>query len=366
MTVRPLVHALIFLVTGLAAMDVCAQDAVSESLRVTVGGDVMAGRYVGGTLRVHGGSDPFSAIGPILSDADVALVNLETPIADHHPRRILRQGDRNTSSVILRMPTTSGRLLAQHGVDGVALANNHIEDADAQGIQSTADFLDFVGIEYAGAHPASDPREVRRFQRAGHWVALFSVTTFRNRGEPRSGENLRVAYMPCFAVLDQYPPRIASHRAQHPADLIVASIHWGGEMQTEERGAQRRLAKRLVDAGADLIWGHHPHVLQPAESYRDAMILYSTGNLVFDMRDPVSRRSGLFQLQFDRKPQGGYLVRQMTIQGLMLQGQKAGPRLAREGECDDVFAPLLGRGAKRTGMSYRRVGTTLVWERPAR
>ena len=356
-----------FLFVSLVLAVGCPRRAKAEdrpaTLTVLVGGDVMVGRYKRDKLRLHGGPDPFEEIGPLLEQADVTLLNLETPIADHHPRRIRLHGKKNRSQVIFRMPTNLAPLLARYGVDALSLANNHAEDADGEGVQTTVATLQQVGVEYAGAHPTEDPMPPRRFQRKGHWVSLMAVTTVRNRGEPRKNQEIPVAYRSFRAVSRDFPGLVKAQRKAYPNDLIVVSIHWGAEGSTKEVAGQRRVARRIIEAGADLVWGHHPHVLQGVEAHGDGMILYSTGNCVFDMRDPVARRSGLFEVTFVEKPEGGYRAQRLVVHPLMLRGRKVGPRLATNEEAAEVLKPLMGRAARRSGMTFERDGARLVWER---
>ena len=83
-------------------------------------------------------------------------------------------------------------------------------------------------------------------------------------------------------------------------DLVVVSLHWGEETKPKQNSWQMKMARQIIDAGADIIWGHHPHVLQPVQFYNGGIILYSTGNFTFgSMSSTVDRDTGIFQLTYE-------------------------------------------------------------------
>jgi len=164
------------------------------------------------------------------------------------------------------------------GIGLVALANNHIMDYGIEGLSSTLDALSRAGIQAVGAgmnrHEACSPLFV---DVGGRRIAFLARSSVIVSAPTYAGEEA-----PGVAFLDpeETISTIRSCRAQ--ADLVILLIHWGLEEYSYPSPTQRQLARRFVDAGANAILGHHPHVLQGFESYKSAPIAYSLGNFVFD------------------------------------------------------------------------------------
>ena len=121
------------------------------------------------------------------------------------------------------------------------------------------------------------------------------------------------------------PQRIRVTREAHPEALILVSMHWGEEYVTDAPREHQRLSRAVIDAGANGILGHHPHVLQPVEVYKGAPILYSMGNLVFDQRGLSKRRSALFTMEWRQDETGQWLLNGLEVQPVLLPGGHDGP-----------------------------------------
>jgi poly-gamma-glutamate synthesis protein (capsule biosynthesis protein) len=173
-------------------------------------------------------------------------------------------------------PNIAIPLLKEMSVDAVSLANNHIMDYGPSGLRETAENLREHGIQFSGAganaRAASKPVYLRA---KGQKLAFISFSnTFPKAfwaGDTRPG----TAYGD--------PDRIRSvvSEAAENADRVLVSFHWGSESTLKPKGYQRRLARLAVDRGADVVFGHHPHSLQPIERYNDGLIFYSLGNYFF-------------------------------------------------------------------------------------
>jgi poly-gamma-glutamate synthesis protein (capsule biosynthesis protein) len=109
-----------------------------------------------------------------------------------------------------------------------------------------------------------------------------------------------LADAPAPARLDEERFRGEVAAARRQADAVIVTVHWGAEYRTVPTPTQERLGRALVDAGASLVLGHHPHVLQPLERYRDGVIAYSLGNLVFDQHQPERRLSAILRCELGR------------------------------------------------------------------
>jgi len=213
------------------------------------------------------GEDSLAYLAPYLQSADLALANLESPLTTIPSQ---------TSGYTLCAPPDRVRFLAEAGLDLLSLANNHSLDCGPDGLDETEATLHAVGLTPLGS--ANDP--------------VY-----------RTLNGLRLAFLAFEDVSAQLDGEVAAQliRGAHDTGaLVIVSIHWGVEYQGGPSEHQRQLAQQFVDAGAILIWGHHPHVLQPAEwkqlpagsspssppqgkpTGSSALVLYSLGNALFD------------------------------------------------------------------------------------
>ena len=254
------------------------------------GGDVLL------DLTEPEGVDPFTKVEPSLSSADVAIVNLEMAITE--------RGEPYDKEFVFRAPGSAALTLAGAGVDVVSLANNHILDFGSVGLEDTISVLDEVGILRPGAGAnnaeAYAPRvlvldnEIR--------VAFVSASAIIPGGFSAGAER------PGIADAKWAIPRVlaAVRAAASGNDVVVVSIHWGVERATCPSQDQRGLAQQLIEAGANLILGHHPHVLQPIETFDRTVIAYSLGNFAWHPRYGITGDTGVLEIFFDGPIVEGY------------------------------------------------------------
>jgi hypothetical protein len=260
---------------------------VLARVRVAAVGDVLVTRVVRDSAAVadhrdgerslnFGGYGPlFAGVAPDLRDADIAFANLETPVV---PRP---QSDPSRPRLFHAPPALLGALRAA-GITVVSLANNHIYDQGQAGLEATLDEVTAAELLAVGA--GKTPYEAERplvivFQSVR--IAFLGYAEFFNNPLPASAQ----PNSPSANRID--PDRMveAVQRARREADFVTVSVHWGVEYAPAPRRWQIDLAYRLLDAGADVILGHHPHVLQPIEVYRTrdgrtGLVMYSLGNFI--------------------------------------------------------------------------------------
>jgi poly-gamma-glutamate synthesis protein (capsule biosynthesis protein) len=234
---------------------------------------------------VHGAGAPdsgyawlFAPVADLLAQPDITFANLETPIAP--------QTSRGSRAFVFNAPPAVVTALEHAGIHLVSVANNHAFDQGRPGFEETLRSLDAAGMTYVGAGPAPHAAGPVRFERNGLAVAFLGYTYGLNQGgndcpTARAGAAacLQAAEIDRRAIVDDVRAA-AAH-----ADAVVVSLHWGVEYEQQPRAQDVALAHRLADAGALVILGHHPHVLQPVELYRrsdgsTAVIAYSLGNFV--------------------------------------------------------------------------------------
>ncbi len=261
-------------------------------LTLAFAGDVMFGRFVPDGFRAIEAErrDPFATIAPRLAAADLAIVNLETPVMEAPPPES-RWGTR------MRFVATPPRLatLAGAGVDVVSLANNHHYDMRTAGVAETPGLVAAAGLTAIGEAAHESPIRVETVRVRGKRLAMIAATTVRN-GEQREGEPL-LPHVDARAMRATLEPLVRAARDEH--DLVIAVLHWGTEYADAPARWQIDCARGLIDAGADLIIGHHPHVLQAIEQYRGGLIAYSLGNFLFDNTTEIPRLSGVLTVSID-------------------------------------------------------------------
>lgn len=247
-------------------------------VRIAACGDVMLDRGVAAAMRELGADWPFSGSSGLLSKADIAFANLETSVSDRGSR-IAGKG------IWFRSRPELLELLADVGIDIVSVANNHIMDYGLAALSDTLAHLDSAGIRHVGA--GRNLQEARRgaiMEANGLKVGFLAYSDFHDifwSFEERftfAATGSRAGMAPAITSLMVEDVR----RIRKAADFVVVSVHWGQEYMRFPDSLQVDRAHALVDAGADVVLGHHPHVLQPVECYKGAIIFYSLGNFVFD------------------------------------------------------------------------------------
>lgn len=252
-----------------------AQERAPRQITIAASGDALLHIKVVKAAETHGWARVFGGLKQSLDTREVAFVNLETPLVDDV--RDVRTG----SPPILGAPSSAARGLAEAGVDVVGLANNHSYDQRAIGMARTIEALDHAGVVAVGAH-ADEARAYGHsvIERHGVRVAFLSYTERINGGP---GGRPPAAYV---ASLRNTEDRLddALRSARRDADVVVLGVHWSHDFIDTPRRGQRRRAERWIEAGADLILGTGPHVLQRVERLPsprgEAVVAYSLGNLV--------------------------------------------------------------------------------------
>ena len=246
-----------------AVGDVLMHDAVKQSAATHGRGAADAGY-----------SWLYAPLADLLAEPDVMFANLETPVA---PR--VAQG---TRPYVFNAPPEAVTALQRAGVDLVSVANNHVFDQGRPGFEETIQRLDALRLRYVGAGPSGHAAGPVTVDAGGLRIAFLGYAHFFNQDG-----NACPSAKPCLQAsqLDRAAAVEAVRSAAAEADAVVVSLHWGDEYAQQPRAEDVDLARRLADAGALVVLGHHPHVLQPVELYRradgrTAIIAYSLGNFV--------------------------------------------------------------------------------------
>jgi len=249
--------------------------AFASEIELLATGDIMLARTVEERMNQYGSLYPFQAVSSLLQSADIAVGNLETPFTVG--------GQPADKRFIFRAHPEHVGALQTAGFDVLSLANNHILDFPPDSMDDTLIALEDLGIATVGAG---------RGEAAAHRPAVLEVkgikVAFLAFAAPRWRDSLEVPTGTDVAWAEPEPVRRAVAQAQEEADLVIVILHTGAEYEAQANQEQRAVAHAAVEAGAALVIGHHPHVLQDVEVYQGVPIVYSLGNFVFDM-DVIER-----------------------------------------------------------------------------
>jgi len=264
---------------------------------------------LGGDIMLNGISvkqKPLAKLAPILRPASATLMNLEIPLTNT-TRQTPNKSAADVSArrqYILQADPAHAPLIAASGVRMVTLGNNHCMDYRAAGMRQMMSALRKSGILFAGAGenrmealaPAvyADPGGTR--------IGLISALAFVGDAAlghctPARKDAPGIATFRFGGKIDDKAKTELSEmfgKAKQSCDLLIVGLHWGIERQSVPTAYQVQLGRACIDAGANVVWGNHPHVLQGAELYKGKPILYSMGNLISSKGGPA----GLIKLVY--------------------------------------------------------------------
>lgn len=253
--------------------DKTAETASSSALNLLFFGDLMLDRHIGEKLTgrhldyllgsLSGGTPGFFA------GYDLIGANLEgavTPRGAHYPP---------VMSYDFAFTPERVEELKKYGFNFFNIANNHITDQGGRGLTETREELTKLGLAYSGASDATiDENSVKVIERSGQKIALIGLSMV-------------------YHDFDLLAATTLIQEAKKNVDLVIVNIHWGTEYQHQFNKQQQKIGRALIDAGADIIIGHHPHVVQGMEIYQGKPIFYSLGNFIFDQYFSPDTQQGL-------------------------------------------------------------------------
>jgi len=258
-----------------------------KQVTLAFGGDV----HFESPIRERLAASPSSVlepIAPVLSRADIAMVNLETAVTD--------RGEPAPKAYVFRAPASAFSALKSGGVDLVTVANNHGMDYGTTGLSDTLAAGKRAGVSIVGAG-GNDKQAYapHRITVKGQRIAIIGATQVLD-------DQLITAWtagpgkMGLASAKDE--PRLvrAVREARETSDTVVVYVHWGVELAGCPTGFQTSLARKLVDAGADVVVGSHAHVLLGAGKLKRALVAYGLGNFVFYASREETSQSGVLEI----------------------------------------------------------------------
>jgi len=280
-------------------------------------GDIMLAGKWAPLLKKKGYDHPFGGVAAVLAASDINLANLESPIAS--------AGKEYTDKKFrFRAEPEVARAVRKAGFNVVTLANNHSMDFGPEALTETMANLEAAGIAWIGAgENLAEAHRVAFFTVRGKKIAFlgYSLTQpvefFAARQRPGTAPGYQELVIPDIA------------RARKEADYVIVSFHWGKEGSDTPLPIQRSLAHKAIDAGADVIIGHHPHVLQGIERYEKGIIFYSLGNFAFASKSATADQSVIVRLRLGDERRVAEIVpldvlnRRVGFQPRPLSGKRA-------------------------------------------
>ena len=229
-------------------------------------GDIMLDRYIRKTIDKNGENYPYSKIERFLGGSDLVLANLEGSFTDFAPKPL------HPDNTTFTFDPKSAPVLKKIGFNIFNLANNHAFNFGKDGFDQSINYLSENSIDYFGA-----PNNLNK---------IYTIENIRG---------VKIGFVGYSELgTDNFDKVIDEvKKIKQEVDFVVVYTHWGTEYKTMFSGGQQKMAHELIDAGADLVLGSHPHVVQPIEVYKNKIIFYSLGNFLFDQIFSRETMSGL-------------------------------------------------------------------------
>ena len=246
-----------------------AQLHSADVITILAAGDIYLGGSATNYLKQNGYAYPFEYTKNILHNADIAMANLEAPLTNRTDAFMEKE-------FVLKVSPDAVGAIKSAGFDVLTLANNHIMDYGPGGLQDTVDILNKTGIKHTGAgknsKAARTPVIVNIKNKKFAFLAYSLVFPKEYYATDDSSGTAQ-------GVFDNIKSDIKNIKKD--VDIIIISFHWGEEQMKYPKEYQVKFARLAIDNGASLVIGHHPHVIQGVEKYKNGLIFYSLGNFAF-------------------------------------------------------------------------------------
>lgn len=289
----------------------------SRNVTLAAAGDVNLGDATANVMAANGLAYPWTSVGPALRGADVSFVNLECAISTRGTPFVKQYTFRGSPAALKAMRDTAG-------IDVVNLANNHVGDYGTQAMLDTIDWSRRLGMTTVGAGgslaAAARPQVVERLGLKIAFVGFSNILPSEFFATPT-----RPGVQP--ATIGQIRASVAA--AKREADVVIATFHWGVELDLFENGDQQAFAGAAFDAGATAVIGGHPHVLQPLRNVSgNRVVAWSLGNFVFASHRSTTVRTGILHLDLSARGVERTRFQRARIDGVrpVLTGSWTGPR----------------------------------------
>jgi poly-gamma-glutamate capsule biosynthesis protein CapA/YwtB (metallophosphatase superfamily) len=274
---------------------------ITKEISITAIGDMLIHNSVYNDAKINQGYDfkpMLERVKPFLSDATISIANQETMIGG------VELG--LSSYPTFNSPTEVGDALKWAGVDVVSLANNHTLDRGEEAIQRAIKHWETIDMMYTGSYKNSQDREQLRIYETEEGISVaFLSYTYGTNGIP-----VPVGRDYLVNLIDQELMAKDIQSAKEKADVVILSLHFGNEYERMPNQLQKDLVQFVADQGADVVLGHHPHVLQPVdwvtgEDGNRTLVVYSLGNFLSGQDEFYRQIGGIFKFYISKTSKGG-------------------------------------------------------------
>lgn len=292
---------------------------IDDNLTIMAFGDVMLGRYVRTLMDRHGKEYIFAKLDmdsePFFGDTDLVFANLEGPIKG--------EGYKHQTAMVFGFHTDTAEFLKNYGFNILSIANNHALDQKPEGRDTTIQALEEAGLGWCGDSKNVDQNSVH-YGKAGELTYSF------------------LCFNDVIYPLDKMKAIELTREVSETVDYSIVSIHWGYEYKhNPSEELQIKLGHAFIDAGADFIIGHHPHVVQSFEKYNGKFIFYSLGNFIFDQYWSQDTQEEL-GIKIKLKKDGEHLRTQVEL--FPMRSDLSQPRLMEGDEKIKWIGKFIGYG----------------------
>ena len=266
----------------------------------------------------NGGYDfsyAYKNIASTVEKADLATINQETIIAKSYEP---------SGYPLFNSPQEVGEEVKKIGFDVVNLANNHMLDKGAKGLSEAIDFWNNIGgITMTGAYKdENDMNRLEYIEKDGIKIGLVGITRYTNGLSLPKDSALKIIY-----TSDEDTIKSKIQKAKAECDIVLVNVHWGEEYTTTPNNDQRELASKMASWGADVIIGHHPHVIQPVEwidngNGTKTLVAYSLGNFISGQNKAETIVEGMLQVTLTRDETGTVTVENPGVMPLVCTSSK--------------------------------------------
>jgi len=291
-------------------------------------GDIMLSRGV--AHQIEKNNDlyyPFRNVQALFKQNDFIFANFESPIIDGQEIK--------AGQTIFRVDEKLAPILKEMNLSVVSLANNHMLDFGQKGLLNTLKILDENKIQYIGAgQNYQEAHQYKILEKNGIKVAFlaYNDTDVVPKTDEASENRPGTALMNVEALKNDVAMTAAA------ADFIIVSMHSGTEYQESPNDRQIEFAYAAIDAGADLVIGHHPHVVQKVEKYKNGYIFYSLGNFIFDqMWSPETKQGIAAQIQFSKSE-----IKEIKIIPFGIENYSQ-PKIISQKDSPEIFQKIINR-----------------------
>ena len=290
-------------------------EAFNEGVQtILLAGDIMLDRGVEDLIKQNSIYYPFQKISHFLRGIDIVFGNLEGPVVNNPPKFPANSLKFAFNPEVIKRASWSNFNL-------FSLANNHTPDMGKEGLEETKKWLRKYGINFVG-DPLSGSSD------------NFNSSFFRDNITFLAFNQI----FPFIVKEEEIITTIKTVKSLNPDNFLIVSMHWGEEYKLVNSPAQQRLAHKIIEAGADLIIGHHPHVVQNIEKYQGKLIFYSLGNFIFDQYFSPETQQGLavgLEIYPDRLVCRLFPLQINLSQPVLMEHNKASEFLIQLAKCSD-------------------------------